>query len=597
MSLQKAKAQLIYMLERPSNNVIALSGRWGTGKTYLWNEVKREAHDDKIREALYVSLFGLSSVDHIKRKLIEGAIPSSTFFNGKFDVIKNLWTTGVKAAASHYKALAALTDLNLLLVAPMALRDRFVVIDDIERKHEKLGIDEVLGFIDEYSKQFGVRFVLVLNDDQLSANGAQDRLWKIFREKVIDQEIRLSISAAEAFQVALTIYPSKYAGPLENSVKACGLTNIRIVGKVIRTAHDILRERDLAAAVLARVIPSIVLLSAIHYFGIEDGPNVQFVLDAGSPQESDLNAESHQEPSEQQKREDRWQLLLEELGINACGDFERILVSYLESGLIDDDQVQSIMDRYGTEQDALEARQKAQAFIRKAIWNHRAIDADLVAEATQLQVTELDPYLVTEVHGILGELVGGTAVAQQLLQAWIAAFKAGGKPALDGDNPFNNHIHPDIQAAFDATIAHTHAQSNVVDACQHIAEHSGWGTEQEVAMRKATAADFESSIRTMRVEDLPGFMRNMIKMRIQKSVYDSHFGQATQHFVDACRHIAHDTRPESVRLSKLVNRLFARTSLAAELHTSAAAVGIAKTPAPTPLPSVVANVPVAAPAP
>jgi hypothetical protein len=60
---------------------------------------------------------------------------------------------GVKAASEHYKALAALNDLNLLFMAPAVLRDIVIVIDDIERKHEKLGIDEVLGFIDEYSKQ------------------------------------------------------------------------------------------------------------------------------------------------------------------------------------------------------------------------------------------------------------------------------------------------------------------------------------------------------------------------------------------------------------------------------------------------------------
>ncbi len=68
--LRKPKKQLIELLENADNKVIALSGRWGTGKTHLWNEVKTEFKDVKVQKALYVSLFGLSSIDQIKRKLI-----------------------------------------------------------------------------------------------------------------------------------------------------------------------------------------------------------------------------------------------------------------------------------------------------------------------------------------------------------------------------------------------------------------------------------------------------------------------------------------------------------------------------------------------
>ena len=72
-------------------------------------------------------------------------------------------------------------------MAPVVHRDKPIVIDDIERKHAKLGIDEVLGFIDDYSKQFRVKFVLVLNDDQFSTDGDQAKLWATIREKVIDE--------------------------------------------------------------------------------------------------------------------------------------------------------------------------------------------------------------------------------------------------------------------------------------------------------------------------------------------------------------------------------------------------------------------------
>lgn len=572
MSLEKTKNQLVKLLSTVGNGVIALSGKWGTGKTHLWNEVKRESKDEKIQKALYVSLFGLSTIDQVKRKLMEGALPDAALGGGKIEVIKNLFKSGVTAAATHYKALAAINDLNLLLMAPVALRNRVIVIDDIERKHDKLGIDEVLGFIDEYSKEFETRFVLVLNDDQLSNNGEQQKLWNTFREKVIDQEIRLSTSPDEAFAIAIRLWPSKYEQALRHGVIACGLSNIRIVGKVIKVANQILAGHGLTDAVQARVIPSIVLFSAIHYRGLEDGPDFQFALNIANPDWSTLVRDQNVEPTEQDKREDRWRMLMNELGIYGCDDFEKVLVEFLESGLLEGDQVQAIIGRYVAEGQLMEARQSARDFVKKAIWDHRASDADLVAEAAPFIgiAGQLDPYLATELHGVLSELDGGQPLADRLIQAWVSAINPSGGTAPVDDNLFGNPLHPDIKAAFDVAVAHAHAQATVVEACNHIIEHSGWGTMQELAMRRATAADFESAIRDMDIEQLPRFMRHMIRMRLQRVTYDAHFGHATERFLEACRNIANDPAAASARLARLVKRLFAKTTLADELNSPSA---------------------------
>lgn len=169
---------------------------------------------------------------------------------------------------------------------------------------------------------------------------------------------------------------------------------------------------------------------------------------------------------------------------------------------------------------------------------------------------------------MLAEFPEGQAVGAQVIQAWIAAFQDAGGPGPNDDNPFGNPLHPDIRVAFDAANAHAQAQATVVEACNHIIEQSGWGTMQEVALKRATAADFESVIRDMNVEDLPTFMRRMIQIRLQRGIYDPHFGSATEHFMEACRAIANDQSPESARLAKLMKRLFARTALATELDPS-----------------------------
>ncbi|RVT82457.1 P-loop NTPase fold protein [Inhella crocodyli] len=565
MSLRRTKERLVRLLEQPDNGVIALSGKWGTGKTHLWNEVKDASGDEKVKKALYVSLFGLSSVDQVKRKLIESAIPGVESHGGVFDGIKGLFNAGVTAASQHYKAMAALKDLNVLLMAPVVLRNKLVVIDDIERKHVKLGIDEVLGFIDDYSKQFCVRFVLVLNDDQLSTDGDQAKLWATFREKVIDEEVRLSTSPEEAFSIAIKLTPSKYEQTLARAIAVCGLTNIRIVGKVLKTANQILAGRDLDQAIQARVLPAIVLFSAIHYRGISDGPDFQFALNVGNPDWMHFGRDKNSEQTEQEKREDRWRLLIQELGIHGCDEFEKVLVEFLESGLFDANRIQAIIDRYVAETLALQVRQAARDFLNRAFWDHRVSDAELLAEASQFPSNAdlLSPYVATQLFDTLSEITDGQNLGQAIVDAWIAAFEAGDHHDFDDDNPFNSPIHPDIKVAFDAAKARVQASASVVDACISIIDNSGWGTLQEMAMRRASAEDFDAAIRGMDIDTLRRFMRRMIEMRLQRETFDAHFGTATQHFIDACRAIANDSN--SPRLSALVKKLFARTALAVEL--------------------------------
>ncbi|KJV27352.1 NTPase KAP [Aquitalea magnusonii] len=561
MSLKKIKAHLVRLLGEADNSVIALSGKWGTGKTHLWNEVKNESSDNKVKKALYVSLFGQSSIDQVKRKLIESAIPVVESNRGTFDWLTQIFRGGVKVGSEHYKALAALNDLNLLLMAPVMLRNSVIVLDDIERKHEKLGIDEVLGFIDEYSNQYDSRFVLVLNDDQL----ANQELWKTFREKVIDQELKLVTTPEEAFAIAIQLTPSPYTDALKRASIPCQLTNIRILGKIIKAANHILDKRQLDEPIIARVVPSIVLFSAIHYRGLEDGPDFQFALNVGSLDWSLFARAENREPTEDDKRKDSWRLLMKDLGIHGCDEFEVVLVEYLESGLFDAGKITTIIDGYIAEKQNLEALERANQFLFKVFWDHRIDDAQLVAEAATLPMISgmLDPFVASELDLELAKLPGGAAIGEAIIDGWISAFRARKPKEVNDENPFNRALHPAIKAELAAINADAQARTTVLDACMHIIENGGWGTMQKVAMIRATAADFEVAIREMDLDKLRRFMRHMIEMRLQRQTYDQNFGAATERFVDACRTIANDTA--SPRLAGLIKQLFEGTAIASEL--------------------------------
>ena len=203
MSIQKTKEQLNQLLSSSDESVIALSGKWGTGKTHLWDQIQKESSDSKVKDCLYVSLFGVSTIDQLKQKLMESLIPEALGKSDQLNLVKDILSKGFKAASEHYKWVGVLQEVNLIRMAPVVFNDRLIVIDDIERKHQDLGIDEILGFIDEYSKQYKTRFILILNESHLSSQENQKELWNIFREKLLIAKSNLPLQSRKPFLLQL----------------------------------------------------------------------------------------------------------------------------------------------------------------------------------------------------------------------------------------------------------------------------------------------------------------------------------------------------------------------------------------------------------
>src|SRR6266568_4308605 len=76
-SFDVVRQELLDLIKSKSRPVIALTGAWGTGKTFLWKSVDETLQSDKWAsktaartKRIYVSLFGLTSVDELKWRLI-----------------------------------------------------------------------------------------------------------------------------------------------------------------------------------------------------------------------------------------------------------------------------------------------------------------------------------------------------------------------------------------------------------------------------------------------------------------------------------------------------------------------------------------------
>lgn len=542
--------------------MVALSGKWGTGKSYLWKEVQAASVDEQVKAAVYVSLFGLSSLSELRLKVAQGVLPKLEAGSQLAESIKNGYAGLKKVLKSIHSGFSALDELALI-AAPMMLKGRFIVIDDIERKHDKLSIDEILGFIDDCVQSLECRILLILNSDQLG----DKKLWELFREKVIDQELRLDTSSTEALDIAVTLTPTAYTAHIKPAVEACQITNIRIIRKIIRVVNRLLANRgQLTDGVLSRIIPSATLLSGIHYKGLEDGPDFDFVLGYESSLTALITRDNakkrNEEDTPERKARERWRLLLEKLGIRGTDSFEGLVVDYLKSGLIDLTEIGKIIDQYVAEAQVLDARHRRYEFFDKVIWHPEISESELLQDLRGLvpEAALHDMFSITALHDQAMKLPDGQSVAQELIDRWLTTFRerqaAGDGRGFDLDFHFPRQpLHPDIDQEVRALQARHNASASIPEVCRKVAEEHGWGTREGAFMKGITPADYEVAILAARGKELKLLLLQSMDFVKNKGTYEPHFGGAPDAFVAACRSLL-QRQDVDTRWKSLITDLF-----------------------------------------
>ncbi|MBA4710050.1 P-loop NTPase fold protein [Aquitalea aquatica] len=565
MMIKQSKTQLISLINNADIKVFALVGAWGTGKTHLWNEIRKESQNPIVEGARYVSLFGLKDINQLKLKVVQSALPIGGESSALTEILTKTWQHSREALKKVHEGFSALDELTLVAV-PVALRNRFVVVDDIERKHASLSVDEVLGFVDEYSQNFGTRFLLILNADQFSLS-ADTELWTTFREKVVEEELRFTPTPEEAFDIAVPDLTSPYRKMARTAVEACGITNIRIIRKAYRHVVRLLGETgDMPLAIQARTVPSIVLISAIANKAIKNGPTLEYVAGYNRgdgefikhyiEQKSDVSKESGEESTPA-----AWKVLLSKLGINSSGEFEELVVAFVRDGSHDANAVEAIIQGYQHNMNRLEARNLADVFFERFNWAVTDSDTDLVSDAVKLitRVADLDPYTVTALGKQIVDLPDGVKLEKELIDGWLAYFETIPDKTEFTISPYKRPLHPRIKSAIDnMRDVETHSMT-VVDAIKVLIENDSWGYREEAAMKAATIDDFEKAMRTLKGRDFKLFVLKSLDILEQGQNYEKHFGQAGLNFLEACRRIARAEKEN--RFGRLLRALFAESNV------------------------------------
>lgn len=540
-SYQQAKETLIRILNNHSYKVVALSGKWGTGKTHLWNLIKQELKSPtpSVPQPIFVSIFGAKTSNDLKLRLLQsGSVTNDSRYKDFVSAGGSL----IKGIAGKFIPGLAVDEL-ILLSLPKLLGGRLVVIDDVERKHKSLDIDEILGFINEYSENHKTRFLLLLNTDKLE----DENIWKKLHEKVVDIELLLQPTSPEAFAVASADYNLSFLESARDAISTLGITNIRVIKRIIRVLSELLENYGiLDEHVQSKVVPSTVLLTAIHYRGITSEITSEYVLQHNSivkimsrAQRTDVDI--------------KWDDIINSLGISSCDDFENVVQDYLQTGIIDKEKLDKVMSKYRTNLARNQVQNEVRGFFESYFWDP-LFDQEKALEFTKSFVPNAGLLSGVEASGvanILSEL-GETSASEQLIEVWIEK----NEPAIESGEPEHfpsrgQLLHPAIEALNARIRDRQYPPLALEEAFDRIRSNKGWGDRENICFQQSTPAQYEEVIRRLRGNKLGDFLHENFSL-LRTTGLSEEFLHGTNNFKSSCRSIIQST--SNSRLVQILTR-------------------------------------------
>ncbi|MEW8333349.1 MAG: P-loop NTPase fold protein [Candidatus Thiodiazotropha sp.] len=337
MTQEATKNAIIDALKTSNTPVIALTGEWGCGKTYLWkNTLAEKLTKDKIVTPIYISAVGVSTIDELKtvcatRLLSIASSPSGLDRITKY-VSKHLDKLSIILPSTIQSNIA-----DAFIFLPEIKRylpnNILLVIDDIERA-ENIDVMQLLGLVNLLTDELEIRILLILNSDKLASNNKEK--WEIIHEKLISREVKLSITSSEAVNIGLSDVTGAQYEILHNYIDKLEISNIRIIQHIKRVCESIVLNNTINDGVFDSLSRSIVLLTAIHFRSIDDWPSIDWLVKNTKHPTLDNN----------NSNEKHWKYKIDNYGLGYLDEFEfDILIPFLRTGHLNTSSLESYIKK------------------------------------------------------------------------------------------------------------------------------------------------------------------------------------------------------------------------------------------------------------
>src|SRR5699024_9306725 len=148
-----------YLNKKNVKSALLINGQWGSGKTHYVKETIKPKIETKLADndpiVIYQTLYGVKSKEELKLNIYIEAIPDFNFTN-KF---KNPALKFLITSILHIWNINLTSWLGNLSTSTILKQDKnyIFIFDDLERVDEELGVESVLGWLNNFVEHSGFK--------------------------------------------------------------------------------------------------------------------------------------------------------------------------------------------------------------------------------------------------------------------------------------------------------------------------------------------------------------------------------------------------------------------------------------------------------
>ena len=249
-------------LTKENNNALLITGEWGVGKTYFFNNIlSKEIEKTSTKEnesvkytPIRISLFGVTSINDIEKRIILEIYP--LLKNKGLKIGKGL--LNVILSSPIIKELTQQIPENILNLSDDYKSDIInsktsslvICFDDLERKSHIFPISSLIGYINNFTENNNLKVIIIGNTNNMEENFVE------IKEKLIGREIEYKINIEEVFDTLIQSEFQSFSGYIEFLQKEknfiCSFfhnyKNIRTLKFILTRYHDIYSQIEKIAS-------------------------------------------------------------------------------------------------------------------------------------------------------------------------------------------------------------------------------------------------------------------------------------------------------------------------------------------------------------
>ncbi|WP_155625710.1 P-loop NTPase fold protein [Burkholderia vietnamiensis] len=539
-------------LDSKNPEVLAISGKWGVGKTYALQEMVRAYKGaNSLAWYSYVSAFGAKSIGDLRSMILVKTRPFPVKNGRVGDAVEEAEVLFAKGrGGAIYKAAMAFLEkvpyggkhVTVLLetVATSLIRKTVVCIDDIERLGSGITMDELMGLVSELKLESQCKIILLFNEAQLGERATQ---YEQASEKVVDKRLAFVTTASEALDLGL---PADT--PLREYVVPCveqlGISNIRTVQRIangLRTVHSVISSCSDAVKKQAAIAVA-VFAGALYEVGT-GFPNSEEVVR--------WNWYSHAMGVGKDTIEESWRDKLHACGFFSCDEFDTEVLAVLKNGYVHGSE----LAKYAKALDEVADRTRLDGIFTEA-WNafHDRIDGTAeelmrkFVSAIDVAATAISPLNLNNTVKLLREL-DFSDEADEVIEKYVELNKGRiGLFRLD-DSPWSKDIDDEgVRQRFAKEMAELDGPLDLATAVALLIDDGRWDNRMQEALLKASPDDFVTLLRENQGEALRKVIDFLYRSASFRGTETAPIAVALNHALDK---IANESKLNQIRAKRL----------------------------------------------